>query len=261
MLEGTEFSSRNLLGNLVVLVALFIFDKFFASAKARWFSIHAFANLLVCITSIPAIVITITDPHDAMDSRIYSDTTIFGTASPWPIIIVNSVHIYHMLPGMGFGLTGADYFHHLMFIPTVGFIGQYYDWGALRGFLAFFISGLPGGIDYFNLVLIKHGMMNIRQQKRICADLNIWMRGPFIVIETWLMYQAWLYGKTTVPGIPLCIVAVLSVFNAQYYTKQAVANHAISHAIGHVEQRISVTTGMSVPKWGKEMKEPQNTMS
>jgi hypothetical protein len=196
-----------------------------------------------------------------MDSRIYNDTTIMGNASPWPIIIVNTVHLYHMMPFLGFNLGSNDYFHHLMFIPTVGFIGQAYDWGALRAFLAFFISGLPGGIDYFHLVLIKHDMMTISQQKRICADLNIWMRGPFIVVEVWIMYQAWLYGNTTVPGAAICVVGLLSVFNAQYYTKQAVANHAISHAIGHVEQRISVTTGMSVPKWGREMKEPQNTMS
>ena len=143
----------------------------------------------------------------------------------------------------------------------MGFIGQYYEWGALRSFLAFFISGLPGGIDYFNLVLMQHKLINRPYQKRVCADLNVWLRGPCIVIEAFMMYQAWLYGNTTVPGFALAIVAVLAFFNAQYYTKQAVSNFAITHAVGHVEERISKTTGMAVPKWGKEMKEPQNTMS
>jgi hypothetical protein len=44
----------------------------------------------------------------------------------------------------GFRLGPADYFHHCLFIPTISFPGQYYKWGPLANFQAFFISGLPG---------------------------------------------------------------------------------------------------------------------
>jgi hypothetical protein len=72
---------------------------------------------------------------------------------------------------------------------------------------------------------------------------------------------AWSQERTTVPTFALALVGVLSVFNGQYYTKQSVANYAITHVIGYAEERLSVTTGMKVPTWGKEAKTPQSTMS
>ena len=75
------------------------------------------------------------------------------------------------------------------------------------------------------------------------------------------MWMAWVYGRSTVPPGVILLVAALSWFNAQYYNKQSVANYAIAHVFGHVEERISVTTGLKVPQWGPEAKKPQNTMS
>jgi hypothetical protein len=80
------------------------------------------------------------------------------------------------------------------------------------------------------------------------------------------MYQSLLYGNCTMP-LPCCVlVGGLAAFNGQYYTKQSVANFAISHSLGYVQERISLTTGMAVPDWkkvvsSKQVKEPQNTMS
>ena len=78
---------------------------------------HSFANLLVVATSIKSVLVVMKDPFNAMDSRIYHDRSVFGSASPWPIYIVNAVHVYHMLAFRN--LTSADYFHHLMFIPVL----------------------------------------------------------------------------------------------------------------------------------------------
>ena len=102
-----------------------------------------------------------------MDSTKYFDQTFFGDASVWPLTIINSVHVYHMIGG--FGLTAADYFHHLLFVPALGFPGQVYQWGALANFQAFFISGLPGGLDYFMLGLIRVGRLSALFEKRVNA--------------------------------------------------------------------------------------------
>lgn len=245
--------------NLLVLVFIFVFDALLAPRKARWFSLHAFANVGVVLTSLVSVWTVFIDPVHAMDSRVYNDRSVFGNASPWPIFIVNAIHVYHMLAFKN--LTASDYFHHLMFIPTVGFFGQYYEWGAVRNFLCFFISGLPGGIDYFLLTLVKLGRLEVMTQKRFCAAINSWLRGPGITYEVGLMYIAWNTGNTTVPPAVICMVALLSWFNAQYYTKQSVANHAIAHVLGHVKERVSKVTGTNVPEWGKEAKKPQNLMS
>ena len=118
-------------------------------------------------------------------------------------------------------------------------------------------------VDYSLLVLVKLGRMDVMTQKRTCAALNTWLRAPGITYEVGLMYISWVTGNTTVPAPINLMVAALSWFNAQYYSKQSSQNYAIAHLLGHVEERISSLTGQAVPKfkWGKEAKKPQNLMS
>ena len=135
----------------------------------------------------------------------------------------------------------------------------------------FWLSGVPGGIDYFSLVLVKLGKLDGMTQKRNCAAINIWMRGPFLTISGFVIYLNYVYhGNETGTGYPPVLVsaciAFLCYFNGQYYTKQSVANHAISHVLGHVKTRISIMTGYETTDWtdlvgNKKIKEPQNTIS
>ena len=70
-----------------------------------------------------------------------------------------------------------------MFVPLIGGSGMCYQWGAVRNLLSFFISGFPGGMDYFFLVLVKYNMISKLQQKKYCSNLNIYCRCPGIVIS------------------------------------------------------------------------------
>ena len=56
----------------------------------RFFT-HAFANAVVCVTGAKAIWTVFSDPHDAMDFRIYHDTSPFGSASVW-YVCINEPH-------------------------------------------------------------------------------------------------------------------------------------------------------------------------
>ena len=194
-------------------------------SATRWFFLHAFANLLVCATALPALIATFADPHSAMDSRVYDDTSLFGTASIWPLAIVNSVHIYHMVGG--FMLNSADYFHHLLFVPTCGFPGQLLPWGAVEPAGAFFISGLPGGVSYFLLGLQKVGKLQSITEKRVTANINTWVRTPGILFTSFVVYQGMVYARHTLPLWAVALQTVLPLYNALYYNKQAVANYTV----------------------------------
>jgi hypothetical protein len=37
-------------------------------------------------------------------------------------------------------------------------------------------------------MLVTHNVMGVMTQKRICASLNVWMRGPFLVITTFIIW-------------------------------------------------------------------------
>ena len=63
--------------------------------------------------------------------------------------------------------------------------------------LCLFISGLPGGVDYFMLMLVKLRYIDVITQKRVCASLNTWLRAPGITYEVGLMYISFVTGNTT----------------------------------------------------------------
>ena len=65
------------------------------------------------LTALPGVYYTFTDPLNAMDSAVYMEGAnwdFFAPASIWPIVLIMSVHIYHMVAFKD--LTSSDYFHH-----------------------------------------------------------------------------------------------------------------------------------------------------
>jgi len=233
--------------------------------SARWFFVHSLANVGVVATSVVSMQCVLLDPLHAMDGTVHTDRSFFGAASAWPLTIINSVHVYHLIGG--FKLNAGERFHHFVFIPTLGFPGQAFCWGALSNWQAFFISGLPGAIDYGMLGFQKIGMLNPLTEKRVNANLNVWCRGPGIGAATLLLYQAMVYGHHQVPTWALALQLLLPPYNALYYGKQAVANYAVHYMLDligqdelmkrHIETRTSVTTGTEIMSWKDALGVPQ----
>jgi len=280
-LRADSWYQEHLVNNVAVLAVLCVLDHLLlkpwvlkrvgpSSKKsdvtlARWFFLHSFANLCVCATAFNSIRAVLDDPTHALDSSVFHDSSPFGNASVWPLTIINSVHVYHMIGG--FRLSGADYFHHLVFIPTIGFPGQLFPWGALGNFQAFFISGLPGGVDYFMLGLQKVKLLNGMTEKRINANLNTWCRTPGILASTVLLYQALKLGRYQVPMWAAALQLALPPYNALYFGKQATANYAVHYMLNllgqdeliksRIEQRTSATTGTEIMAWKDALSIPQ----
>ena len=131
MLSLKEHCTNNAVAILVLALADHAFIKPFVSKHesklrgqriTRWFFVHSFANFFVVIAALHSLSIVLRDPVHCASGDVYSDRSFFGAASLWPLTIINSVHVYHMVGG--FGLTSADYFHHLLFVPALGFPGQ-----------------------------------------------------------------------------------------------------------------------------------------
>ena len=164
-------------------------------------------------------------------------------------------------------LTKADYFHHLLFIPTIGIPGQLFSWGALGNFQAFFISGLPGGIDYMLLGFCKLGMLSPITEKRVNANLNIWIRVPGVLTSTFLLCMALKSESHNVPLWALMLQLFLPPYNCLYFAKQSIANfsvHFMLDVLGkddiintRIKQRKSCTTGTEVMAWKDALATPQ----
>ena len=151
---------------------------------------------------------------------------MFHANNHWSISFVVAVHTYHCI---AFPLSKQDIFHHLLFVPTLGvYAGFFVEWGHFRNCVAFFISGLPGGIDYAVLVGVKRGQISKLFQKRLASKINLWCRGPFLgMLLPFTCYLGCVEGH--VVGLYNCVkvmlIALLCCYNGIYYMEMAIRNY------------------------------------
>ena len=201
---------------------LFLIDnllvKPYLSPKSRYFTLHACANTVTCLAAWPDVVRAYTDdPHTVFLGPAY---TMVGNSA------TIALHLYHM---MAFKVTQADLFHHLTFVgclcgPAIPFkqVG-----GIAINLSCFFLSGLPGGIDYVMLVLVYEGKMAKATEKKWFSIINAYFRGPSMVVYAYLGWLALYHGNYCAPLPFAILIAVLHFFNGQYYSKQAVESAAV----------------------------------
>ena len=82
-------------------------------------------------------------------------------------------------------------------------------WGPVQPAGAFFISGLPGGLTYLMLGLVKLGLLPGIKEKQITANLNSWLRVPGILITSFLVYQAAVTGNHSLPSVWVAVPSVV----------------------------------------------------
>lgn len=207
---------------LLFMTILFLIDnllvKRFLTAKSRYFTLHACANAVTCFGAWPDVVRAYTtDPYTVFEGPACS---MLGNSA------TIALHLYHMV---AFKVTSADLFHHFVFVgclcgPAIPFKQVA---GVSVNLSCFFLSGLPGGMDYVMLVLMYEGKITRATEKKWFSIINAYLRGPSMVVYTYLCWIA-LYNHTYNAPFPLALlVAVLHFFNGQYYSKQAVESAAI----------------------------------
>merc|ERR1711871_829980 len=98
--------------------------------------------------------------------------------------------------------------------------------GKSMNFTFLFICGIPGGLDYLMLVLVKQKVMKPLTEKRYNNILNVWMRAPFINISTWLLFMQTMvhvndkYGLTTFQLVCRFLCGSLTYWNCNYFMER-----------------------------------------
>ena len=211
---------------IVVFLGIYLlFDPILAmvisrSNKGHWFAMHAFANLWVVALALPDLIYTLQDPMHGLsmsqcDDRLWACNDVASAA-------IVAIHMYHVLAYRN--LNADDWFHHILFCTTILPLHFVYSWGIWSNTLPFFVSGLPGGINYFCLFLVKMGSMLPENEKRINVYLNMWVRSPGLITVMALNYVGFLYSDHNIPRIPCILGGMLTIFNGQYYAERVVAS-------------------------------------
>jgi hypothetical protein len=206
---------------VIFVIADVVLSRFIdRSNKGHWFGLHAFANLFVVVFAIPDVIYTLQDPMSGLSARGCDDR--MWACNDMAASAIVAIHMYHCLAYRN--LTADDWFHHILFCTTILPMHFAFTWGVWSNMLCFFISGLPGGIDYALLTLVKTGVIHSMTEKRINVYLNMWVRGPGLIAVVVLNYVGYLYSDHTIPRWPCLIGGLLVMFNGQYYSERVVAS-------------------------------------
>jgi hypothetical protein len=207
----------------LLLTAVFCYcvtDKFLPTTlNGKYYLLHFINNAIVVYLTFPDII------------SIYTDFPNFWLHEKNIIsaILTTSLHIYHVIVYFN-KLRVIDWMHHILNVFISLPIALIYPSGSLIGHSMFFMSGLPGGLDYLLLFLERNAIINRSTEKRINTYLNVWIRAPGCNAHAAFILIGYNIVKSHVEFtvLDLCIhifVALVVYWNGNYFMRQVVENN------------------------------------
>lgn len=211
-------SQHECLTHIIYLIMLFwLIDNLFIKrwlSKARWFVLHTIANAIVVYFVWNDVSSLFLNPIMAFNRRPdYSGLNI-----------TVALHFYHAI--FFKNLPMIDWIHHILMIGIA--IRSYYCPGSVivtTNALLFFLNGLPGGIDYFLLTLVKYEFIRPIREKELNSYLNIWIRSPGVIVGTFCMYLTTVYANYSPDVLTRDVILSILMWNAQYFTYRVIGNY------------------------------------
>eukprot|EP00730_Choanoeca_flexa_P010865 TRINITY_DN21352_c0_g1_i1.p1 TRINITY_DN21352_c0_g1~~TRINITY_DN21352_c0_g1_i1.p1 ORF type:complete len:267 (+),score=48.12 TRINITY_DN21352_c0_g1_i1:135-935(+) len=167
--------------------------RFFPEPKSntRYFALHTIVNAYVVYEYLPDVIMTYADPSVAY----------LGPPNSRGMAAIMALHIYHICFYQP--LAMVDWVHHIVMCAIMLPIAYMLSPGRMMGHGCFYASGLPGGIDYAMLVMVKLGWLTKMQEKEYNYYIQLWMRAPgcvFHAILTWTNFvDAWKRHEQDLP--------------------------------------------------------------
>lgn len=205
---------------LVDIVAITLSKCFYPDEEVhhnrRWFLIHTYVNGLVTWYNY-------TDLKECLLQPMSHPQLPMSVGAYYATDMMIVAHFYHMIVFRE-KLRQDEWFHHLIMMTFNG-ISVYYFHNKAQAASAFFLSGLPGLIDYALLWCVKMKFILPETEKRIYLYLTSYIRSPGAIIvsyislpyisklESWpiFIYSGFLVG--------------LTFWNGQYYMKKSCVDY------------------------------------
>lgn len=204
---------------LKFFLLFYFFDKFLKNnnIEGRYYINHFIGNMIISYYTFSDFIYSITNFSNIIE-RDYSMV---------PINITFALHFYHIV-SYYYKLTFDDWLHHLL---MVGFClpgGLYAKAGVIINICLFFLSGLPGGINYLFLAFQRNDMVPRITQKRVNNFLNLWIRQPGCIYCSTLgvLYINYNYEQFNMLQIIINYLIGISIYwNGIYFMEQVHANY------------------------------------
>ena len=186
--------------------------------EGRYYFNHFIANMIIVKNTLPYLINCYTHNmiEDIMEIEISKS-------------IVYSIHIYHIIWYFN-KLRFDDWLHHIIMVCIALPLTNLIDKLSLTGHCLFFINGLPGGIDYLLLFLIRNNILNKIVEKKINRILNLWIRCPgCIATSTLIIYNIVQYYHTMTYNMYYAslLIMVIVYWNGIYFMDKVVTDYAL----------------------------------
>lgn len=168
----------NLMFSFACIAAVGILDCSIARlfGPGRYFALHTMVNAIMIyfVSNDLILMLSAKNPYDTVSC------TREGTpcVNKLPLDLTVGIHLWHSL---AYALKPIDWVHH---IPSyvVCALGICLPFGPVLNASVFALMGLPGGIDYMMLTLIKIKMLHPRVEKDWNQTMNVWLRYPLAMM-------------------------------------------------------------------------------
>jgi len=219
---------QNFIIFIVTLISYIIIDFLLGDLiKGKYYFLHFINNMMVVYFTI----------GDVFNVYIDLDYYINIPLNFAPLIITISLHLYHIILYYN-KLRFDDWLHHILMIFILAPLSVFLKAGSLINHALFFLTGLPGGIDYLLLFLNRNHLISKIFEKKINCFLNLYIRCPGCIAHTVL-------GILTISKkiqnehlnlfhIVLAFIACsITYWNGIYFMNQVVQNYAIHQYINN----------------------------
>lgn len=191
------------------------------SKNTKWYFIHFAGNMAIAALTLNDTILTTLNPLQSMDTIVSWD--LLDCYQSYPIVIMSSLHIYHILVYFN-EMILIDWIHHILNGFFGGSLCALFIKAPIVNHGLFFMCGLPGGIDYGLLFLDKLGYISRKTEKNANVYLNNWMRAPGIIFNCFTGYMNYIYTLMNYSQFVLITIFFLNMWNAIYFSERVTYN-------------------------------------
>lgn len=188
------------------------------TVMGKYYLIHSINNAYLVYLTLPDVVNSYTDLFHFMDYQVNYEAAA----------VTFSLHFYHIISYFN-KLRFDDWLHHILMVVVCLPLSIMVKGGCLLGHSLFFTTGLPGGIDYFMLFLVRNNFMRRITEKKINNYINLWLRSPGCTAQSVLTLVV-LLDKNSLFNLKEKIIALttagLVFWNGIYFMNQVVVNYS-----------------------------------
>ena len=209
---------------LKIIFCLFLLNELFVKryfdTKSQYFFLHFMFNMWLCYLVYNETIFCLLNPLRIFEED-YSQVAIKST------IAISSFHVYHIIDKYSI-LTKEDWIHHIVSSIMVPIIGLCNPFGKIISLSNFVMCGLPGGIDYFLLVLVKYNYISKLTEKSINRWLNLLIRMPVQMLSFYFIFLN-IYHNNLIFNKYIIFAGVIHTLNSIYYCNKVVGNYHVTY--------------------------------